>query len=314
MIGIAGATTVMTNTRPEIAQMAGLWEVDSVQISSLANGQYPQYSPNVWQFDFPHNNISGDGDIHLDMGCGVSGSQTGNNAGESPIIAEVINATSAQLSHVKASSGQVKSRGIFRLYTEHGGERHFEIHPVTELDSWNGSAWVVDSDYHTNIAFDADGTTHSGSTLQQMFTQNMSAQVMADNTNVVLTFTSPNTNYGQFDGVAQSGVLNDSVGSYFWFTPTNPAVATTVRCRLITNTAAAFNATGLSSNHIVTVNILTRWDFLAISNTVASLTANQSSGTFPAPLEFITLSVSSTGIVSSLPIISNIQVTNLTAT
>ena len=157
---------------------------------------------------------------------------------------------------------------------------------------------------------DPNGTTHAGSTLQAMFTQNMTAQVMADNTNVIMTFTSPNTNYGQFDGLAQSGVLNDSISSYFLFTPTNPAIATTVRCRLITNTAAAFNATGLSSNHAVTVNILTRWDMLGISNKVASLTANQSSS-FAAPLEFITLGVSSTGIVSSLPVISNVLAMNI---
>jgi len=33
--------TVITNTRPEIAQMAGLWEVDTIQISPLANARYP---------------------------------------------------------------------------------------------------------------------------------------------------------------------------------------------------------------------------------------------------------------------------------
>jgi phosphatidylinositol-3-phosphatase len=295
--------------------MAGQWEVDSVQISSLADAQYPQFSTNSWQFIFPHNNISSDGDIHNDMAVDASGTgSTGNNAGESPIIAEVINATSTQLTHLKTLSGhQVKSRGIFRVYTEHGGERHFEIHPVTEVFTWNGSAWVLDTDTRPNITTDANGTTHSGSTLQQMFTQNMTAQVMADNTNVILTFTSPNTNYGQFDGLAQSGVLNDSVSSYFWFTPTNPAVATTVRCRLVTNTAAAFNATSLASNHTVTVNILTRWDMLAISNKVASLSANQSSS-FPAPLEFITLSVSSTGLVSTLPVISNVQAVSVSNT
>ena len=32
----AGATTIQTNTRPEVAQMAGLWEVDSVQIGTTA--------------------------------------------------------------------------------------------------------------------------------------------------------------------------------------------------------------------------------------------------------------------------------------
>ena len=228
---ITHANTIITNTRTEVAQMAGSWEVDSVQISGLANAQYPAIGggTNLWQYIDPHSNISADGDIHSDMAIDSSGTgATGNNAAESPIIAEVINATSPQLSHLQTlSHHQIKSRGVFRFYTEHAGERHFEIHPVTELDAWNGSAWVVDSDYHTNIAFDADGTTHSGSTLQNMFTQGMTAQVMADNTNVIFTFTSPNTNYGQFDGLAQSGVLNDSVSSYFWFLPTNPSVATT---------------------------------------------------------------------------------------
>src|SRR5207245_9930864 len=38
MPAMVHATTI-TNTRPEIAQMAGSWEVDSVQISPLANAQ-----------------------------------------------------------------------------------------------------------------------------------------------------------------------------------------------------------------------------------------------------------------------------------
>ena len=48
----AGATTIQTNTRPEVAQMAGLWEVDSVQISGLANAQYPAIGGGTsnWQY------------------------------------------------------------------------------------------------------------------------------------------------------------------------------------------------------------------------------------------------------------------------
>jgi hypothetical protein len=314
---ITQATTTVTFTRADVAEMAGLWETDSVQFSPLANEQYPSIGggTGVWQYTFASSGISADGDNHMNLAIDASGTgETGGNQGESPIVGEIINVTSPQVTHIDSlNDHQVRVRGIFRLYTEHASERKFEIHPMTGVDTWNGSAWVADADYHTNITFDANGTTHAGSTLQQMFTQNMTAQIAADNTNVNFTFTSPNTNYGQFDGLAQSGVLNDSIGSYFWFTPTNPAVATTVRCRLVTNTAAAFNATGLASNHTVTVNILTRWDMLAISNKIASLTANQSS-TFPAPLEFITLGVSSTGIVSSLPVISNVQAVNVTNT
>src|SRR5207249_7962389 len=96
-VGVAGAlmsfstvtlaTTTVTNTRPEVAQMAGLWEADSVQISALANAQYPQFGTNNWQFIFPHSSISSDGDIHIDMAVDASGTgSTGNNTGESPKI------------------------------------------------------------------------------------------------------------------------------------------------------------------------------------------------------------------------------------
>src|SRR6266404_5076744 len=47
--------TVITNTRPEIAQMAGQWEVTSVQISSLITNQYPAFGTNTWEYIFPHN-------------------------------------------------------------------------------------------------------------------------------------------------------------------------------------------------------------------------------------------------------------------
>jgi hypothetical protein len=38
---VAHGQTVITNTRPEVALMASLWEADSVQISPLANAQCP---------------------------------------------------------------------------------------------------------------------------------------------------------------------------------------------------------------------------------------------------------------------------------
>jgi hypothetical protein len=316
--GITRATTIQTNTRPEIAQMAGLWEVDSIQISSLANAQYPAIAggTNNWQFIFPHTSISSDGDVHNDIAVDSSGTgSTGNNAGESPIIAEVINATSAQLSHLQTiKSHQIKPRGIFRMYTEHAGERHFEIHPITENDAWNGSAFVLDTDYHANIVADANGTTHSASTLANVFngTDQVTAQVMADNNRIIFTYPSPSVNYVQLGGVALSSLLSDSVSQYFLFSSTSPSVpGVTIRCRIITNTAAAFNATGLASNQAVTVNALTRTDMLVVSNVVAGLSANQGT-TFARPVELITFSVSSTGVVSSLPIISNVQVTGIT--
>src|SRR5437870_6343729 len=75
--------TTITNTRTEVAQMAGLWEADSVQISGLADAQYPQYGTNLWQFIVPHTSISsGDGDIHVNMAIDAAGTgATGNNNG-----------------------------------------------------------------------------------------------------------------------------------------------------------------------------------------------------------------------------------------
>ncbi len=70
---IALATTNITFTRDEVAEMAGLWETDCIGISQLANSQYPTYSSS-WQYIFPHSTISADGDIHTDMAVDNSGS------------------------------------------------------------------------------------------------------------------------------------------------------------------------------------------------------------------------------------------------
>ena len=48
--------------------MALLWETDTIAISPLADSQYPTYGSSLWQYVFPHANISGDGDVHTDMG------------------------------------------------------------------------------------------------------------------------------------------------------------------------------------------------------------------------------------------------------
>src|SRR5690349_13554805 len=79
---IATATTNITFTRDEVAEMAALWETDCSTISALANSQYPTYNSN-WQYIFPHSTISADGDIHTDMAVDSSGTgSAGNNTGE----------------------------------------------------------------------------------------------------------------------------------------------------------------------------------------------------------------------------------------
>src|SRR5437016_13136120 len=138
VIGVAFSqvahATVMTNTRPEIAQMAGLWEVDTIQISPLANAQYPLIGggTSIWQYIFAQTSASSDGDLHHAMAIDSSGTgQTGNNIGNSPIVAEIVNVTSLQISTVSslsaANNHRVVPRGIFRFYTEHAAEFHFEF-------------------------------------------------------------------------------------------------------------------------------------------------------------------------------------------
>src|SRR5438445_202625 len=86
--------TIMTNTRPEIAQMAGLWEVDTTQISPLANAQYPLIGggTSIWQYTFASSSPATDGDLHHAMAIDSSGTgRTGNNIGNSPVIGEIVN-------------------------------------------------------------------------------------------------------------------------------------------------------------------------------------------------------------------------------
>src|SRR5258708_40262586 len=112
----ASAQTVITNTFAEVSQMASLWEVDPVQISSLANGQYSSVGGGTspWQFIFPAFSIGSDGDIHVNMAINAGGTgSTSGNQGESAIVPEVINATGAQLTTIYSlSSSQAVVRGI----------------------------------------------------------------------------------------------------------------------------------------------------------------------------------------------------------
>ena len=299
-------TTSITFTRTEVAQMALLWETETVAISPLADAQYPIYSGDSWQFIFPHTNISSDGDVHADMAVDSSGTgSSGNNTGESPIVCELINANSAQLNHLNSlNADDAIFRGIFRFYTEHPGERHFELHPVTELDTWNGSTFVPDSDYHSNIISDPNGTTHPNSTLIAAIdgSQTMTATIENDNTRVDFVSPSPSVNYVQYAGVALSTVTSDSTSSYFLFRP-NLVPGATLRCRLVANTAAASGATGLIANQSITVNALTRTDMGFVANQIAPLTAGQSA-TFPRQIELIVLGLPGFGPPNPTQIVS----------
>jgi PKD repeat protein len=308
--------TIFTNTRPEIAQMAGYWEVDSVQISSLITNQYPAFGTNTWEYIFPHNNISGDGDVHVDMAIDASGTgKNGGNTGNSPIVGEVVNATLTQLSHLQSPSVvHSETRGIFRFYTEHSGERHYEIHPMTELLAWNTntSTFVLDSNYRPNVTNVSEGASHPNSTLIGVFdgSDTITTTVLSDNYRVTINSPAPSVNYVQYAGEALSAVSTDSVSPYFWFRP-DLVPSATVRCRVVTNTLAATAAAGLFSNQTLTVNALTRTDMLEVSNRVAALSypSNQSAS-FVRPIELITLSIGDTG-VATLPIITDVLATNV---
>jgi PKD repeat protein len=310
---LARATTI-TNTRPEIAQMAGYWEVDSVQISPLANAQLildaqPSCTTTgSWEFMQPSGSTASDGDEHINMAlnAGGTGANCDNlNNGDSEIVAEIVNAAGSLL---PSGNTHAKTRGIFRYYHEHAGEIKYELHPITERDTWNGSAFVFANDYHNNIRPVADATTHALSTytdLVQGNNQTVTAQVLADNNRVAVTY--PTTagadtvNYMQYDGQVVQTLTNDSISSYITFHATNsPAGAISgarvMRCRIVTNTVAARVAVGLITNQTVTVNVLDRVDMLGISNIVASLSANQSTN-FVQPLEWITLGLTNMGPV-----------------
>ncbi|MEY2536416.1 MAG: hypothetical protein QOG67_156 [Verrucomicrobiota bacterium] len=296
--GVGKATTI-TTTRAEVGQMAALWETDTISISALADSQYPAYTSN-WQYIFPHSSISADGDIHIDMGVDSSGSgSSGNNIGESPIISEVINASSSQLSHLTSLSGhQAIFRGIFRFYTEHAGERHFELHPTTQLQTWNGSAFVLDADYHSTVTNVADGATHASSTYTNLLngSETMMATIAANNVNVTFSYPSPSVNYIEYDGVVVSPLTSDAVSSYIVFRP-NLVPNTTVRCRLIANTNAAAVAAGLGTGQPLTVNALTRTDMAAVADQISGLGPGDST-TFGRPVEFITLDLANLGAIA----------------
>jgi subtilisin-like proprotein convertase family protein len=276
--------------------MAGLWETDCLTISPLANAQYPTYTTN-WQYIFPHNSISDDGDVHIDMAVNSSGSgSSGNNTGASPIVCEVINATPGQLNHLNSlNADRAIFRGIFRFYTEHDSKRHFELHPVVGLDTWNGAGFVLDTDYHANVVTDSDGTTHPNSVLIAAIdgSQTMTATIQNDNAHVDFTMPSPSVNYVQYAGSVISPVTSDSTSSYFLLKP-NLVPTATLKCRLVANSTAATTAGGLLTNQTVTVNALTRTDMAQVGSQIASMTAGQSR-TFARPVELITLGLPTVG-------------------
>jgi hypothetical protein len=284
--------------------MASLWEADAVQISTLANAQYPQFTSD-WEYIFPHSSLSDDLDIHIDLAVDSSGSgSTNNNIGVSPVIAEVVNATSAQLNTLRTYAGsRSRTRGVFRFWTEHANERHFELHPVTELAIWNGTDFAPDIDYRSNINYVADGTTHPNSVLAALLngSQTVTASVLSDNEHIAFTYPSPSVNYVQYAGLAVSSVLSDSVSSYFLLRPSLVPTAI-VKCRIPAGTSAAATATTLASNQTINVNALTRTDLFSVSNQLTLISAGQSK-TFPRPVELIALGIGIGGAPSNPPVI-----------
>jgi PKD repeat protein len=297
--------TILTNTRPGIAQMAGCWEVDSVQISALVSSNYPAFTNN-WEYMQPSTgSTSTDGDEHLNMAVSPSGTgATGNNGGtESPLVAEIINAAGSLL---PLGNTHAKSRGIFRYYHEHAGEVKYEIHPITERDTWNGSAFVFANDYHNTIRPVMDGTNKALSTytdIVQGNNQTVTVAVSNDNVHVMITFPTAagadTVNYLQYDGQVVQTLTSDSISPFITFHATSCpkgsiSGARVMRCRIITNTVAATVAASLGSNQTVTVNVLNRVDMLGISNVVASLGAGQSTS-IVQPLEWITCGLTNVG-------------------
>lgn len=283
--------TNITFTRSDLAFMSGLWQTDTASISVLANNQFPNYSGS-WSYIYPRNSISQDGDVHINMGMNsTSGGVTGNNVGTSPIVAEPVNVTAQQLSQISGSGGyRASPSGIFRFYTEHLSEKHFEIHPVTNIRNWNGSTYINSVDYLTNIRKVVAGEAHSTATFISLLnsSQTVTATVAPDNLSILFTFPSPSVNYVNYTGALQSNILTDTISSYFVFKP-DLVTGVNVKCRLINGTSSYnYLITGVQSGSRVVVNALTRTDVASLK--IAADSFLPSSGyVFPRPVEFIVL-------------------------
>jgi PKD repeat protein len=271
----------------------------------------------------PSGSTASDGDEHFNMAQDSSGTgATGGNSGESPIVTEIVNETTVGV--VPAGNQHAKTRGIFRYYHEHAGELKYEIHPMTEIYTWNGSAFALSKDCRPSIRPVANATTHAVSTytdIVQGNNQTTTVQVMADNNRVIVAYPTSagadTVNYVQYDGQVVQTLTNDSVSPFITFHATNSpggaiTAARVMRCRIVTNTVAGRVAVGLVSNQTITVNALNRVDMLGLSNVVASMTANQSTN-IVQPLEFITLGITNIGSVAPPVVVFSGSPTNGTA-
>ena len=139
------AQTVITNTRAEVSFMASLWETDPIQISALANAQYPSVGggTSTWKFVFPGMSILSDGDIHINMGIAATGNTgtTSGNSGESPIVPEVINATSTNLTIIDGLSGKALPSSVIVVRRA----MRLSIVPITTSANSSSNSPVISS-------------------------------------------------------------------------------------------------------------------------------------------------------------------------
>lgn len=302
-VAVNAATSFVT-TRAHLTSMAGLWETtgSNATVDTLISEQYPTYLTSaLWQYVFRHASISSDGDLHMDLAINAAGDgSVANNIGSSPIIAEIINANSGIITQLDTddatSANPLTVSGIFRYWTEHFSERHYELHPVTQYVT----AGSVTRNLRSTIANVADGSQKALSTYTSLVngSQTITVAVGSDNTTVTITTPSPSVNYVQYDGTATSGILSDSTSSYFNFRPSTVG-ANVCKVRIVSGTAAATATSGgvILNNVTLTVNVLPRMDVASINSTLAGMTASQSV-TVPRPVEFILLDASNIG---SLP-------------
>lgn len=308
---VFATTTTITFSRADLARISGLWIVESSTLSDLANAQYPSFAGSTWNFGFPHSGTASDGDLHIDLA--VSSSGTGQfatccNGGDSPITAEITNASSADQTHVSGlKTIMTHWLGVFRIRTEHTcpaacepGERKFEIHPITKLFRLSSGSYVLDTDYTSYVDDVSDGRTHAASTLRSALQDIFTATAQNANPQMInVAIPSPAVNYVEYIGTITQSPWCDGVSNLFLFHPTkavtssgssNITVSAIPKVRLVPGTNAAATAATLGPNSVCTVNALTRVDVQGMLPAINALVAGQSV-TQTLPIDLIALSI-----------------------
>ena len=322
------AQTHVTFTKTDSSQMANMFMVtDSRTLSPLATEQYPSRNGLTYIYFQNASYAASDGDCHIDLAFDSSGTgahDTCCGSGDSPITAEVLNATqnkpSSDCVHLQSlDTTKTYWEGVFRFRNEHNctscfdtGERKFEIHPATKVWKLSGSSYVLDHNYgdSAHLKTVKDGMSHTIYVLEYIFSDTWSATVQSgDSTKVDFTFPNSAVNYAEFKGTVTVASGTDSLGKYFVFHPTDGVVSTSgssqpmnppvpsnldPRVRIVPGSLAESELNALPNGTLtvgstLNVNALTRVDWSDIDGKIQPLGAGQSLTNQPLKVELVAL-------------------------